>query len=647
MDEAPRKELNDYRLPFRLGSEAYARILERVRELILWAGDARSRQQAEQQLLEILTQAATEKAIAEAIISSVGAGLTVQDREFRIVYQNEIMKQLFGQHLGAVCHTVYKESDTACPSCPVAQCFEDGESHSSERCLTLNGAMVVVENTATPLVDASGGIVAAVEMVRDITGRRDTEEKLVRVRNLYEALSHTNKAIMQIADRAELLQEICQVAVDSGRFCLVWIGMPDPKTAWLSPVAQSGKAQGYLDCIKVSADGGRAEGRGPTGIAIRGDTPYICNDFLGDPFTVLWHASARSCGIRASATFPLGQAWGENGALKVYSEHKGFFDAEMVALLQEMAANISFALENFSREEKRRKAEVDLQKSEERLKLVLEGSCDGFWDWDVQTGGFAVSDRYFEMLGYAPGEIAPTAAAIRKLVHPDDLPGLSQTLSEHLAGQTHAYEVEFRMTTKTGAWIWILERGKVVARDEDGAPLRVAGTSSDITERKNFAENLHYVSTHDSMTGLFNRAYYDAELDRVAQSRRYPVSIVIADVDGLKHVNDGFGHTEGDRLIKQAAQALRETFRSEDVVARIGGDEFAVILPDTDSEAVRDAVKRVLHYQTEINRENNDYTLSLSVGSATADRPEQLAETLRLADSRMYYYKFQRKSLKR
>ncbi|HEY5512736.1 MAG TPA: diguanylate cyclase [Geomonas sp.] len=610
------------------------------------AGDRSSLKLAEQEILDSLTQSALEKAIAEAILSSVGAGLTVQDREFRIVYQNDIMTQLFGRHLGEKCHAVYEGCDAICLGCPVAGCFRDGETHSAERCISVNGASVVVENVAAPLFDETGDIVAAVELVRDITGRRGTEEKLARVSNLYEALSHTNKAIMKTGVRAALLQEVCQIAVDYGRFCLAWIGMPDPETGWLRPVAQSGKAQQYLERLKVSADGGRAEGQGPTGIAIRGKTPYICNDFLADPFTVPWHAAALASGIRASAIFPLGQAWGEGGALKVYSEHQGFFDAETIALLQEMAASISFALDNFSREEKRSRAEIALQKSEEQLKLVLEGSRDGFWDWDVQTGRFAVSDRYFEMLGYAPGEIEPTAAAIRRLVHPEDLPGLEQTLDEHMAGNTHAYEAEFRMTTRTGAWIWILERGKVVSRDAGGAPLRVAGTSSDITERKYFEENLRYVSTHDSMTGLFNRAYYDAELERVAQSRRYPVSIIIADVDGLKHVNDGFGHNEGDRLIRQAGQALREAFRAEDFVARIGGDEFAVILPDTDDDAVKEAVRRVRGYQAEINRGNSDYTLSLSIGSATAVRRGQLAETVRLADSRMYYYKFQRKAPK-
>ena len=117
-----------------------------------------------------------------------------------------------------------------------------------------------------------------------------------------------------------------------------------------------------------------------------------------------------------------------------------------------------------------------------------------------------------------------------------------------------------------------------------------------------------------------------------------------SDIDGLKPVNDNFGHTEGDRLIRQAAQALQLAFRGEDVVARIGGDEFAVILQKADAVAVKEAIKRVRKCQVLINEGNSDYSLSISLGSATAERSEQLHEAFKLADSRMYYYKIRRKS---
>ncbi len=181
-------------------------------------------------------------------------------------------------------------------------------------------------------------------------------------------------------------------------------------------------------------------------------------------------------------------------------------------------------------------------------------------------------------------------------------------------------------------------------RDIRGDVMGAVHVAHDVTELKRTEEALRYTSTHDQLTGLFNRAYFDAELARVAQGRHYPVSIVIADVDGLKRINDTFGHAEGDRIIRQAARALQQAFRGDDVVARIGGDEFAAILQNTDAAVVAEAIARIRHGQAGINGKNKGYGLSMSLGNATADRSDQLDEALKLADSKMYDHKFRRSS---
>lgn len=581
---------------------------------------------------------------AAAVLAALGDGITVHDRNYRIVYQNSVIQRAFGNRVGDHCYEAYEGRSAMCPGCPVAECFADGGIYSAERSVLLNGKRLVVQNTASPVRDRDGRIVAAVEVVRDITPKKVADEKLLGVSNLYDALSRTNKAIMLCRDRDTLFREICEIAVSHGKFCLAMIVLNDPESGFLLPAAYGGRAEGYAARVKISSSLDRADGRGPTGIAIRLGLPYICNDFYADPITIPWRAAAMENGIHASAAFPLKANGVGIGALKVYSEQKEFFDEEMVALLVEMAANISFALDNFSREERRKGAEEALRQSEERLQLVLEGSNDGFWDLDLVTDVIKLSNRYYEMLGHAPGEIEPTGAALRLLVHPDDQGRVRLAFTEHLACLTGGYEVEYRLRTKSGDWLWVVDRGKVVARDADGGALRVAGTCRNIDERKKYEDELRHISTHDGLTGLFNRAYFDAEMMRMARSRSYPVSIVAADVDGLKLVNDSFGHAEGDTLIRLAAQVLREAFRAEDVVARIGGDEFVVLLPDTDAETAKDGVKRLERCINQLNEGCRDYSLSLSVGAATAERPEQLKEALKLADSRMYYYKFQKKS---
>lgn len=580
---------------------------------------------------------------SDEIIAAVGDGITVHDTDFRIIYQNQVMQDIFGECVGQICHEAYNQSQEICLECPIATCFSRGEVHTVERIVNIAEKTFIFETCASPIRDQNGTIVAAVEVVRNATARKEAEERISKLKNLYDALSRTNKAILHSRKKDLLFQEICQIAVEYGKLSLAMIGTIDPETGFITPVASCGKAAHYLDSLTVSSKIDRAEGRGPTGIAIREGVPYVCNDFHEDPTTGRWRTLALEHGINSSAAFPIIFRGESLGVFKVYADQKGFFDQEIVDLFQEMVDNVSFAINNFYREEKRRQAERALQDSEERLKLVLEGSNDGYWDWHIESGAVDLSPRFAEMIGCKPGETAATISAFMDLVHPDDKPRMRSIVYDQLSRTTSAFDTELRMVPNLNEELWFRYRGKVVSRDENSMPLRVSGVASNITEKKRQEEALNYVSTHDTLTGLFNRAYFDTEMARMVNSRHYPLSIVIADVDGLKSINDTFGHTEGDRLIKEAAQVLQQAFRGEDVVARIGGDEFAVILQNADEASVKEAIKRVLSFQAAINQGKDDRALSISLGSATAENSEQLSNAFKMADSRMYFYKIRRK----
>jgi diguanylate cyclase (GGDEF)-like protein/PAS domain S-box-containing protein len=583
-----------------------------------------------------------EKMHCDAIIAAIGDGITVHDRDFTIIYQNPVMQAVFGNRAGEKCYRAYERNDSVCSDCPVACCFIDGEIHSAERQVTLNGTSRILENRASPVRDADGRIVAAVEVVRDITDRKESEERIARFRDLYAAISHTNKAIIQCANRQDLFDQICRIAVDFGGFSLSSINMLTDDGR-ISSVAHYGTASHYLDSLVIHADADRMEGQGPTGTAIREGRAYICNDFHHDPSTTPWRDAARENNISSSAAFPLRHEGRIIGALKVYAARVGFFDNEISELLLEMSSTISFALDNVTRDERRQAAEEALRSSEEQLKLVLEGSSDGFCDWRINQGVVKLSPRYGQMLGYRPGELEQTPDTVKNLIHPEDWPRVEHFLNNELIGTHPSFEIEVRMLDKSGDWKWIRHRGKVVEWDDSGNALRVAGTGTDITDKIQYLEQLHYANTHDQLTGLFNRSFFDAEIDRMRSGRQYPVSIVMADIDDLKLVNDSFGHGAGDRLIRRAAQVLRESFRSEDVVARIGGDEFAAILPAAGELVVKEAIKRVLACLEELNLDDEEHVVRISLGSATAENADQFGEALRLADSRMYYYKKRRK----
>lgn len=163
--------------------------------------------------------------------------------------------------------------------------------------------------------------------------------------------------------------------------------------------------------------------------------------------------------------------------------------------------------------------------------------------------------------------------------------------------------------------------------------------STDITELKQTQERLEYLSAHDTLTGLYNRHYFEEEIQRLQRSRHYPVSIIMVDVDNMKLINDQYGHAAGDAMLKKTADVLRFVFRAEDVIARIGGDEFAVILPNADETIAQEAIQRIDNVLAEQAIKPGELAVSLSYGAATAYQTEQIQQCIHLADKRMYSHK--------
>jgi PAS domain S-box-containing protein len=159
----------------------------------------------------------------------------------------------------------------------------------------------------------------------------------------------------------------------------------------------------------------------------------------------------------------------------------------------------------------RRRAEDTLRENEERLELALEGSQQGFWDWNIATGEVQRNERWAEMLGYAPQEIAATIDQWENLVHPDDRAAVWESLNDHLAGRTPVHEIEYRMLSKGGRYRWVLERARVVRRDPEGRPVRMSGTHIDVTRRRQAAEET-------SRQAETLAALHETALDLAAQS---------------------------------------------------------------------------------------------------------------------------------
>jgi diguanylate cyclase (GGDEF)-like protein/PAS domain S-box-containing protein len=233
----------------------------------------------------------------------------------------------------------------------------------------------------------------------------------------------------------------------------------------------------------------------------------------------------------------------------------------------------------------RKAAQTALMESETRWKLALESVGDGLWDWQVQTGDEYLSPSLLHMYGYAPGEITPRSSELDRRTHPDDMRQILQDRAAHFDGITPNYNNEHRVRCKDGSWKWILSRGMVISRDAQSRPLRMIGTHTDITERKVAEAKIWQQAHFDALTGLPNRRMLR---DRVAQSLKncrrsgLKMALLFIDLDRFKEVNDTLGHDHGDQLLVQAAQRIQACLREVDTVARMGGDEFTVLISELD-----------------------------------------------------------------
>jgi diguanylate cyclase (GGDEF)-like protein/PAS domain S-box-containing protein len=226
----------------------------------------------------------------------------------------------------------------------------------------------------------------------------------------------------------------------------------------------------------------------------------------------------------------------------------------------------------------------DRRRAEERLQSIIEGTQAATWEWRVPSGELSVNERWAEIIGYRLETLPPvTFATWERYVHPDDLVRSNDLLQRHFSGELDYYECEVRMRHQAGHWVWVLDRGKLISRTEDGAPLLMVGIHVDISQIKESQADLDHLAHHDALTGLPNRLLWTERLDHaIRRAERHDVSlaVIFIDLDNFKHINDSLGHPMGDLLLQKVATALQGILRAEDTIARIGGDEFVLLFEE-------------------------------------------------------------------
>jgi diguanylate cyclase (GGDEF)-like protein/PAS domain S-box-containing protein len=279
--------------------------------------------------------------------------------------------------------------------------------------------------------------------------------------------------------------------------------------------------------------------------------------------------------------------------------------------------------------------------SEERYALAVRAANDGIWDWDLTTDRIYFSPRWHTILGLEEqlGDSGPSAWF--ELVHEDDAPRLRAAIAAHLDGRTPHLESEHRMRRTDGSWRWVLTRGLAI-RGADGAATRMAGSLSDITDRRIAEQRLVHDALHDGLTGLPNRALFmDRVEQQVTRGRRDPrvgCAVLFIDVDRFKLVNDSLSHAVGDKLLVTLASRLAGVLRPGDTVARIGGDEFTVLLDGVtdpgEAKLVSDRIHAALG--TAFLVAERELFVTASVGIALSAPGMSPSELMRNADIAMY-----------
>jgi diguanylate cyclase (GGDEF)-like protein/PAS domain S-box-containing protein len=465
---------------------------------------------------------------------------------------------------------------------------------------------------------------------------REVQARAARLAHFYATRVATGRAIARTEDAQALLQAVCDALLSEPHYRMAWIGFTG-SSGNVQPAAWAGAQRECGEREPAPADLAPPAGLGPAERAVISGEPAVWADIGAGSVVLPWQENALARGLRSSAAFPLRRHGTVVGALTVYAGEVGAFDDDEVRLLDGVAEDLSFGLEARAAESGRQVAEAARRSSEEAFRLLFQRHPQPMWVFDEQTLRFLeVNDAALARYGYSRDEFL--AMRILGIRPPEDVQDLLEVLAGRAPGQGH--RGVYRHRTKAGA-IFPVEVTSYPVQDAGRSSLVMA---QDVSERLRTEQALVHQATHDRLTGLANRALLSDRLTHaLARANRVTdgLAVIFVDLDRFKVINDGRGHSAGDVVLREVAERMRGEVRSGDTVARVGGDEFVIVL---EGPILRDAVLAVAariawSMDAPISVDEAEVFLTVSQGVAFAERGDTAEALLQEADAAMYLAK--------
>ncbi len=330
----------------------------------------------EQQLIEKNNKIRLQKRL-ELLLKNANSIIVVTDKDKKIIDANDLAVKVYGYKKEEILHLSIYDLRADKFKNNVDKDFQEADEKNGSIYLSehkkKNGDTFPVEVSLSPI--NMGDEKLYQEIIRDITNLRDSEKKIMRLNRVYSLLSNINQLIVREKDRSKLFRESCRIVVEDGRLKMSWIGFADFLHSKVLVEAKAGNVENYFDNFKIMLDDS-LEGSGPTAKCIKTGMHQVCNDIENDPAVIPWRSKMLENSYLSSAAFPLKMYGKTVGAFNMYSEEKNYFDKDELKLLDEMAVDISFAIEYLDSEEKRNKAEAEYNQERNKYENELKEAKD-------------------------------------------------------------------------------------------------------------------------------------------------------------------------------------------------------------------------------------------------------------------------------